>query len=206
MTKTAVKYYKLIIVLFIVSFPGGMTTAQQPYFQEETAPSALSEIKHVTGIAADKNSCIWFATQTGVYRYDGTHLKHYSVLNTPVLKFERMGPIILLKNKHEERWNLTDGKGNQYEVDNYSRLQPFSMRNDDSERVTFQRYCVGGRTASENDRIVISLREQTFETYSTPASGMLYLLEGNGDIITMRYPDLFNGAKGSLLYSFKKGQ
>src|SRR5258705_744722 len=133
MTKTAVKYYKLIIVLFIVSFPGGMTTAQQPYFQEETAPSVISEIKHVTGIAADKNSCIWFATQTGVYRYDGTHLKHYSVLNTPVLKFERMGFISRLKSKDDERWSITDGKDNEYVVDSSSRLQPFWLRNDDSE-------------------------------------------------------------------------
>src|SRR5258706_4948327 len=144
MINASVKYHQSIVILFIVSFPGGMTTAQQPYFQEETAPSALSEIKHVTGIAADKNSCIWFATQTGVYRYDGTHLKHYSVLNTPVLKFERMGFISQLKSKHGERWNLTDGKGNEYEVDSYSRLQPFSLRNDDSERVTYQRSCVEG--------------------------------------------------------------
>src|SRR5258707_13694085 len=117
MTKTAVKYYKLIIVLFIVSFPGGMTTAQQPYFQEETAPSVLSEIKHVTGIAADKNSCIWFATQAGIYRYDGTHLKHYSVLNTPVLKFESMGFMSRLIMKEVKRCRITDGKETKHLLD-----------------------------------------------------------------------------------------
>jgi len=206
MINASVKYHQSIVILFIVSFPGGMTTAQQPYFQEETAPSALSEIKHVTGIAADKNSCIWFATQTGIYRYDGTHLKHYSVLNTPVLKFERMGFISRLKSKHDERWSITDGKDNEYEVDSSSRLQPFWLRNDDSERVTFRKFCIEGRTASENNRIDTSLKEQTYETYSTPASGTLYLVEMNGDIISMRYADLFYGAKGSLLYSFKKQQ
>jgi hypothetical protein len=53
--------------------------------------------------------------------------------------------------------------------------------------------------------IDISLRTEKYETFSkTPASGMLYLLEGN-----RRYNKpcviriFYNGSKGSLLYSFK---
>lgn len=179
------------------------TSAQQPYFLEENIPSAIAEIKHVTGIAADKNNCIWFGTQTGVYRYDGNRFRHYSVLNTPVLQFERIAGITYLRSKNDPRWAMVDSKGHMYEANNSSGLQPFSMKND--EQVIFNRFGlpVGAQPASS--KVNDSISNQVFDIYTAAATGKSYLLLGNGDIITMDYKDLLNNGRGTLLSPVKGG-
>ncbi len=194
--------YKVITtLLFFVASIYIPATAQQPYFLEENIPSTISEIKHVTGIAADKNNCIWFASQTGVYRYDGNRFRHYSVLNTPVLQFERIGGIIRLQYQKEVRWALADSKGNLYEVDNSSRLRAFSPKQ--NEQVIFHRFGFPDAAVSANSSIDDSLRKNTFEIYTIAATGKMFLIQENRDILSIDYKDFLAGKKASLLSSLK---
>ncbi|HEX2627926.1 MAG TPA: hypothetical protein VHM26_02915, partial [Chitinophagaceae bacterium] len=83
-------YQRLLLLLTLLAtlhLPG---LAQQPFFEEENFSSPASTIKHVTAIGADKNNCLWFGTQAGIYRFDGARFRHYSVQNTAQLKFERI--------------------------------------------------------------------------------------------------------------------
>src|SRR5688500_11004803 len=121
----------VLLTFGIIAIMWGRPFAQQPYFQEESFSSPALAIKHVTGIASDRNNCIWFATQTGIYRYDGARFRHYSVLNTLTLKFERMSNIALRHNRSGDSWCFTDSKGNLYEVDSLSRIRSFVAKKDE---------------------------------------------------------------------------
>lgn len=89
-------------------------------------------MRHINGIAADKNHCLWFTTQTGIYRFDGSKFKHFSVANTPVLQFERMTGISTVSGKNETRWVIKDSKGGLYEIDDKSRIRQF-VKNEGDE-------------------------------------------------------------------------
>lgn len=194
-----------ITALCSLLFLWGNSSAQQAYFQEETAPSPLSELKHVNVIAADKNNCIWIGTQSGIYRYDGSRLRHFSVLNTPVLKYERMASVTLFRSGHGSRWVLTDGKGYRYGIDSFSRLQPFLLRRDDSEIITYHRYAPPDLLIDQGKKVDAEIKFNTRETYSLRDSRTVFLEEINGDIISMGYNELFAGARGSVLYTLKNG-
>src|SRR5690242_7955073 len=103
-------------------------SAQQPLYEEVKVPLPFDEIRHVNGIAGDKNSCLWFTTQTGIYRYDGSHFKHYSVANNPVLQFERMASISTTQGKNGMRWLIKDSKGGLYEIVDLSMIRQFKRR------------------------------------------------------------------------------
>lgn len=193
---------RIILLLCTAVFMCKHVPAQQPYFQEENFPSPLTEIKHVTGIAADKNNCIWFATQTGVYRYDGTRFRHYSVLNTPVLKFERMANMVLRRSKGADNWCLADTKGILYEVDSLSRLRPFLARPGSREQIIYEKYGYHILNPKKH-KINLSLQDSIFETYIIPSSNKVFLLLLNGDIVSMTTSDFLNGGKGIILYSLK---
>ena len=97
--------YVKILSLFIPLLSAFINPlAQQPYFEQESFLSPATEISQVDGIAADINNCIWLTTQSGIYRYDGVHFKHYSILNTAALKFERMAGVPLLTDTHSFNW------------------------------------------------------------------------------------------------------
>ena len=177
--------------------------AQQPYFLEETLPSSIAEVRHVSGIAADKNNCIWFTTQTGVYRYDGSRFRHYSVVNTPVLQFERMAGVATFSGKNGSRWAIGDSKGYLYEVDNSSQLQSFSLRKEQNEQIAYHRFGIPSLAVPDKNKINDSLRKNTFEIYT--CQGRIFLVQENGDILSMDYNDFLKGGKGSLLCPLKKG-
>lgn len=190
------------ILVFLIGIYAN-TNAQQPYFLEENIPSAIAEIKHVNGIAADKNNCIWFATQTGVFRYDGSRFLHFSVLNTPVLQFERMGGFVQFRNKTGLSWALLDGKGHLYEVDNNSRLQPFSLKDNESEQIIFQHLEIPAGKLLPVTHANDSSNKKLFEVYGVSAGNRIFLIQEDRDIIGMPYQDFLKDRQGKLLFSGK---
>ncbi len=189
-----------LLLSMIAAF--GHLPAQQAYFQEENFPSSASEIKHIEGIAADKNNCIWFTTQTGVYRYDGTRFRHYSVLNTPALKFERLTNVAIRVNNKGYDWCLKDAKSNLYEVDSLSHIRPFISK--PGEQIIYEKFSYHTPDPQKN-RIAQNLADSLFETYIIPETRQTFLLLSNGNIVSMPTEDFLNGGKGTIVYSFKSG-
>lgn len=197
-------YRQIILPLCVAALICKHVPAQQPHFQEENFPSPASAIKHVAGIAADKNNCVWLATQTGIYRYDGTQFRHYSVLNTPALKFERMTNMALRMTKQGSSWCFRDTKYNLYEVDSFSRIREFSPRPGSEEQIIYEKYFYHLPDPQKN-RIASALQDSIFETFIIPSSKRVFLLLLNGNIVSMTTTDFFNGGEGKLLYSLNTG-
>jgi signal transduction histidine kinase len=107
--------------------------AQLPSFEEQTFPSPASEISLVNGMAADANNCIWFATQSGIYRYDGNRFKNYSTLNNASIKFERMEGMRTVLRDNKPIWCISDAKGNLYYTDSAGKLQAFTHKKGSTE-------------------------------------------------------------------------
>jgi signal transduction histidine kinase len=190
----------ILLALYLYPFTY-ILMAQEPYFQEETTSSPESEIKHVTGIATDRNNCIWFASQTGIYRYDGARFRHYSVLNTPALKFERMAGITLLNNKAGSRWCFRDSKGNPYEVDSLSRIQAFISHSHDSDYIVYNKFYFDLPAYSQNS-INQSFRDSVLELHTIPDTKQVFIIHTNGSIVSMKTGDLLKGSMGSIIYRF----
>jgi signal transduction histidine kinase len=176
--------------------------AQEPYFQEENTSSPVSEIKHVTGIASDKNNCIWFASQTGIYRYDGSRFRHFSVLNTPVLKFERMSGISLLNNRAGSRWCFRDSKGNSYQVDSLSRIQAFYLRSNDSDLIVYNKFYLPIPNYSP-DSLLQQLSDSIQQIHTLLFNKQVFLLLTDGSIVTITGDKFFKGSKSRSIYKFK---
>lgn len=109
--------------------------AQLPAFEEQSFPSPASEISLVNGMAADANNCIWFTTQSGIYRYDGNSFKNYSTLNNSSIKFERMSGILTILRDNKLNWCMGDAKGNLYYTDSTGKLQTFHTQKGKTEIV-----------------------------------------------------------------------
>jgi signal transduction histidine kinase/ligand-binding sensor domain-containing protein len=193
-------YRRIILPLCVTLLSCGIVCAQQPYFQEENFTSPTTEIKHVAGIASDRNNCIWFATQTGIYRYDGSRFRHYSVLNTPTLKFERMTNMAVRLDKGGFGWCFGDTKGNLYEVDSLSRIHPYSVPQNSGEQIIYEKYFYHYFN-SRNKKISPNLSDSTFETYITPVTKRAFLLTITGKIISMPVYELLNGGKGKVIHT-----
>jgi signal transduction histidine kinase len=191
--------YKHLILLFILlaglSIPG---LVQQPYFEEENFSSPASAIKHVMAIGADKNNCLWFGTQAGVYRYDGSRFRHYSVLNTPQLQFERIAYMSLIRGDSGIRWCLTDSKGNSYEIDSESHIRPFAFRNNENEQLAYRMYDVSTFN-TQNGQPDTSLGD-LYETFITYPSKQVFLVQQDGVVSSLPLNDYLKAQKRTLIY------
>jgi len=195
------KVNKLCLAIAFVVAILHQAAAQQPAYEEENFPSPASSIKHVQGIAMDSNNCIWLATQSGVYRYDGSRFKHYSVSNTPVLKFERIGSMPLVAGEHGIRWTMADGKGNFYEVDSKSRIQPFHIH-DQHERFCYALYV--NPVINSAVKLHPSLYEGVYESYTIPAIAKAYIIYQNGDIAVIPEKEMLAGQPAKIIYHVTK--
>ena len=197
--------YVKILSLFIplLSFCNNLL-AQQPYFEEENSLSPASEISQVNGIAADINNCIWLTTQSGIYRYDGSHFRHYSILNTAALKFERMTGIPLLTGTHNFTWCMKDGKGNLYAVDSLSRIQPFLPSQKDNSQIIFGSYILQTGDPKQNN-ISPLLKNNVADVRIARSSSRFYVLLTNGDIISISVAELLDGKAGVVIYKSTPG-
>lgn len=192
------RFKHLILPLILIaglSIPG---LAQQPYFEEENFSSPASAIKHVMAIGADKNNCLWFGTQAGVYRYDGSRFRHYSVLNTPQLQFERIAYMSLIRGDSGIRWCFTDSKGTSYEVDSESRIRPFAFRNNENEQLAYRMYDVSTFN-TQNGQADTSL-DDLYETFITYPSKQVFLVQQDGTVSGIPLNDYLKGQKRMLIY------
>jgi signal transduction histidine kinase len=126
-------YYCLLTLLYIIALPFSKAVAQLPSFEEQIFPSPASEITLVNGMAADANNCVWFSTQSGIYRYDGNRFKNYSTLNNASIKFERMEAMRTVLRDNKLSWCISDAKGNLYYIDSSGKLQTFIHKKGSTE-------------------------------------------------------------------------
>ncbi|MDP4265092.1 MAG: PAS domain S-box protein [Bacteroidota bacterium] len=173
--------------------------AQQPYFEEENIPSPASEINQVNGIAADANNCIWLTTQSGIYRYDGSHFRHYSIMNTAALKFERMAGTPLVMGNHDFTWCIKDGKGNLYVADSLSHIQPFLPSVKDNSQIIFGNYILQTGNPKQ-DNISPQLKNNVVDVRVARSSNWFYILLDNGDIVSISEAGLLSGKAGTVIY------
>ncbi|MES1217123.1 MAG: hypothetical protein ABUT20_16535, partial [Bacteroidota bacterium] len=197
MSNKCVKIFSFFVVLLTGQ---EKLLAQEPYFEEENVLSASSEITQVNGIAADANNCIWLTTQSGVYRYDGNHFRHYSILNTPVLKFERMAGILQMISTPNSNWCLKDGKGNLYEVDSLSQIKPLSSSFKNNSQIISGNFTLRLRDV-QHDNIVPLLKNNILDARFSRSSNRLYILLINGDIVSISSDELLSGKKGKVIYN-----
>lgn len=187
--------FLLFIAIPVIGF------LQEPFYQEETGYSPLAEIKQVTGMGIDRNNCIWLATQAGVYRYDGNRFRHYSVLNTPALKFERFSEIFFTASKKGYNWGLFDFKGNYYGIDDQSRIVPFKpdiANNEVLIRCTYgYRDLLTGKGLKFHDDIKTDIGSILL----TMTNRYAYILAGTS-VRGMNLDAFLNSQKGELLYQF----
>jgi PAS domain S-box-containing protein len=202
MSDKCIKAFLLFIALLSAR---NSLLAQEPYFEEENFLSPASEISQVNGIAADVNNCIWLTTQSGIYRYDGNHFRHYSILNTPALKFERMEGTRLVTGTNSSGWCIKDGKGNMYVVDSLSRIQPFSLPLKDNSQIISGGFTL--RTGySRQNNIVPLFNKNVLDVRTTRFSNRFYILLLNGDIVSISAADLLNRKEGKVIYKIEPGK
>lgn len=79
-------------------------------------------------MGADVNNCIWFTTQSGIYRYDGNRFKNYSTLNNAAIKFERMGGMFTILRDNKVSWCMVDAKNHLYYTDSAGKLKTFEPK------------------------------------------------------------------------------
>ena len=72
-------------VLFTTYLP-----AQSPAYYVQHFNSENGMQNSIKGIEADKQGYLWFATEQGLVRYDGTNFKLYNRSNSPQLKSDRL--------------------------------------------------------------------------------------------------------------------
>ncbi|MEP6677305.1 MAG: ATP-binding protein [Ferruginibacter sp.] len=189
--------FLLLYLALMLSF--SKLIAQQPYFQEENFQSLTSEVNLVNGMVADVNNCIWFSTQTGLYRYDGSRFRHYSVSNTSALKFERMSGIPQITGDEGTNWCIQDGKGNLYRIDSQSCIQPLPLGN--GQQLIYSTTLFPYAIYSGTDRVNPQLKEQISEIQLMQKSKRVFLYMVNGDVITMGFREFLNGRTGRLIYN-----
>ena len=176
--------------------------AQQPLYHEEVYSPVTAEVNLVNGIGQDVNNCIWFTTQTGLYRYDGSRFRHFSVLNTGVLQFERMAGMPMLLDEHGMRWCMEDAKGYLYEVDSLSRVRP--LQKGSSPQIIFSTIAFPF-IIKPDQKVNAALQAQIEEISVVKTGNMLYLSCFNGELLRITRKDFLSGGKGTLLYINKDG-
>ncbi len=176
-------------------------SAQQPLY-EEVKTSLSTEIRHVSGIAGDKNNCVWFTTQTGIYRYDGSHLKHFSVANTPVLEFERMAGISTIQGKNGLRWLMKDSKGGLYETDDQSRVRQFKRR----ENEEYLYNSLGNPLLDQNTPFANqSPIGDIVETFTVPQTGKAFFFTVDARLVRCNISDMRQDRKRDTVFQFPHG-
>jgi hypothetical protein len=176
-------------------------SAQQPVYQEEVHSPFWAQISLVNGIAADKNNCIWFSTQTGLYRYDGSRFRHFSVLNTGILQFERMAGMPMLFDKDGIRWCIQDGKGHQYEIDSLSRIKP--LRKDNGPQTIYSTISYPYSFNETKNNLNKELAKNIEEINVVKTGKLLYISGFNNDVIRLTADDFLNGGQGTIIYHSK---
>ncbi|MBO9562439.1 MAG: hypothetical protein J7621_06670 [Niastella sp.] len=89
------QWYGLMAILFLLQLCPAGVVARQPqpftsqyvihYDDENGLPS-----NDVTGFGEDNNGYYWFATQSGVVRFDGREFRHFHTRNVPTLSSNRI--------------------------------------------------------------------------------------------------------------------
>jgi hypothetical protein len=189
-------YRRLAVLLFAgIALSNDKAIAQQAYFEEENFPSPTSGISLVNGIASDSNNCIWLTTQSGLYRYDGYRFRHYSTLNTPAIKFERMGGVHAVWKKDKLEWCIRDAKWNFYRTDKLSQL--CSLTPGEQSQIVFGRYTLEVWKDHQRRGPLDSLG--IYEVHYNRKRELFYVLRNNGKIEKISVAALLKGGYSSPL-------
>ncbi len=114
-----------------------------------------------------------------------------------------MSSIIRLIAKKGAHWCIQDGKGNLYDVDDQSLLRSFIPDPVDSEHVQYHKFFIPIFTKTDSNKVLDSLQQNTFETFTIPSSERTFLVTNSGQVLSMDYRDLLNGKRGKIAYTIK---
>ena len=67
-------FYLVFLFLLMESYPA---TSQEIFFNKVLPPEGKT-FKHVSGIVQDSQGYMWFATKSGLFRYDGYQMTSYN--------------------------------------------------------------------------------------------------------------------------------
>lgn len=177
-----------------------VTDSQQPLFEEQTPPAGVTRIRNVMGIMADSNNCIWIATQSGIYRYDGFRFRHYSDQNTSTLQYERMAGIATIIRGDDNVYCIQDAQGNLYTVNKESRIESFNE--DKNTRAAFGTTSKPFYFFSHNQPENKWYADKIQTTFFVSRSKTFYLRPEGRVIEKISAADLFNHKKGVKVYSW----
>ncbi|MEX6689518.1 ATP-binding protein [Danxiaibacter flavus] len=195
--------FRFIVSLAPLLLGSLVTHSQQPLFEEQTQPAGVTRIRNVVGMMADSNNCIWLATQSGIYRYDGFKFRHYSDQNTATLQYERMAGIATILRGDDKALCIQDAQGNLYTVNKESRIEP--LNEGKNTKVAFGTVSRPFHFFSRNQPENKWYADKIQTTFFVSSSKTFYLRLEDRVIEKISATDLYNLKKGDRVYSWNNG-